>query len=142
MSIVNLLGDSKAIWIRNPPAATDVIQDLVSKCAIDLPEVYLEFLRFSNGGEGEFGVEPGWFQIWPAEQVIQLNEGYEVATNVPGFFAFGSNGAGEMLVFDTRSGQPWSNAMIPFIPMQSDKAKTIALDFEAFVRQMGKEFAG
>jgi hypothetical protein len=142
MSIVNLLGDSAAKWNRNPPAATDAIQDLVSECAIDLPDEYLEFLRFSNGGEGELGVEPGWFQIWPAEQVLELNKVYEVDTNVPGFFAFGSNGGGEMLVFDVRSKQPWSIAMIPFIPMQSDMVKTIALDFEAFVRQMGKKFAG
>jgi hypothetical protein len=142
MSILNLLIDSTAKWNRNPPAATDAIQDLVSGCAIDLPDEYIEFLRFSNGGEGELGVDPGWFQIWPAEQVIQLNEGYKVTENIPGYFAFGSNGAGEMLVFDARSEQPWSVAMIPFIHMQSYEAKIIAPDFEAFVRQMGREFAG
>ena len=63
MSIVNILSDSSAKWSRNDQASTEAIQDLVSKCAIELPGKYLEFLRYSNGGEGELGVEPGWFQL-------------------------------------------------------------------------------
>jgi len=142
MSIESVLSDSSANWSRNAPATSEAIQDLVSGCALDLPVDYLEFLRFSNGGEGELGVEPGWFQLWPAGQVNQLNEGYEVAANVPGLFGFGSNGAGEMFAFDTHSEMPWPIVMIPFIPMELESSKTITLDFGSFIKQIGREFAG
>ena len=142
MSIESVLSDPSTKWSRNAPAVPEAIQDLVSRCAFDLPGDYLEFLLCSNGGEGELGVEPGWFQLWPAEQVIQLNEGYNVAANVPGLLGFGSNGAGEMFAFDTRTAMPWPIVMIPFIPIELESLKIITPDFEPFVNQIGREFAG
>jgi hypothetical protein len=142
MSIESILSDSSTKWSRNAPAPPEAIHDLISRCAIDLPGEYLEFLQFSNGGESELGVEPGWFRLWPEEQVVELNEGYDVAANLPGLLGFGSNGAGEMFAFDTRSKMPWPIVMIPFIPMELESLKTITLDFESFVKQIGREFAG
>lgn len=62
-------------------------------------------------------MDPGWFQLWPAEKVIEYNNSYKVAENVPGFFGFGSSGGGEMLAFDMRGGKPRKVVMIPFIVM-------------------------
>ncbi len=49
------------------------------------------------------GADPGWFQVWPADQVVELNRGYEVCENLPGFFGIGSSGGGELLASDARS---------------------------------------
>jgi len=35
------------------------------------------FLKFSNGGERELPVDPYWFQILPADEVLKHNEGYQ-----------------------------------------------------------------
>jgi hypothetical protein len=142
MSISDLVADSSAKWDREVPAEPEAIQRLVAEAPVDLPEEYLTLLRHSNGGEGELGVEPGWFQLWPTEKVIEYNNGYEVAENVPGFFGFGSSSGDEMLAFDLRGGKPWKIVMIPFIVMQVEDAIIIADDFGAFVQSMGREFGG
>jgi hypothetical protein len=140
MDISDILEDSSAIWHRQVSATPEAVRKLVVESRIELPEEYLTLMLHSNGGEGDLAIEPGWFQIWPAEQVIELNRGYEVEKNAPGFFAFGSDGGGEMLAFDIREGKPWKVVMIPFIPMTADHAVTIAEDFEAFVRAMGHKY--
>jgi hypothetical protein len=138
MNVPDIIEDSSAKWDRELPAEPKVIQQLLAESEIDLPEEYLTLLRHSNGGEGELDVEPGWFQLWPAEQVVEFNRGYEVAKNAPGIFGFGSNGGGEMLAFDMRCGEPWRIVMIPFIPMRIEDAKVIADDFGTFVQSMGR----
>ena len=82
MDISSVLADRSAEWCRENPASPAAIQKLVNESGVELPEEYLHLLCHSNGGEGELAVEPGWFQIWPAEQVVALNEGYEVARNM------------------------------------------------------------
>jgi hypothetical protein len=94
MNISDLVADPSAKWGREPPADPEAIRSLIAGAGVDLPEDYLSLLRLSNGGEGELGVEPGWFRLWPAGEVIDLNRDYEVAELAPGFFAFGSSGGG------------------------------------------------
>lgn len=141
MNISDILKDPSAKWDREAPASPEAIQELVAEAEIELPEEYLTLLLYSNGGEGELAVEPGWFQLWPAEKVVGLNKGYEVEKNVPEFFGFGSSGGGEMLAFDSREGQPWKVVMIPFVPMTVEHAVVIADDFEAFIRAMGYKYS-
>jgi hypothetical protein len=136
---MDILVDNTADWERESPANPDVVQKLVNEAQIELPDEYLELLHYSNGGEGNLAVEPGWFQIWPAENVIEFNKGYEVQKNLPGFFAFGSSGGGEMLVLDTREGLPFKVVMVPFIPMKVELAKIITENFIEFVTAMGHE---
>jgi hypothetical protein len=139
MDIEAVLKEGAAGWQRQEtPASSDTIANLNSASPIKLPNEYLALLRFSNGGEGELGVGPGWFQIWPAEKVIEYNQDYEIAKNVPGFYGFGSNGGGELLAFDTRAGEPWKIVMVPFILMQQEDAVTIADNFGEFVRALGR----
>ena len=133
--------DSSANWERHVPASERSIQALTSNCAYQLPEEYLEFLMYSNGGEGELAIEPGWFQVWPAEEVLHHNHDYHMTEFAPGFFAFGSNGGGEMLAFDTRQVPTWKVVMLPFIGMDESEAVVIAEDFTSFARAMGREAA-
>ena len=138
MSLSDLVRTSMATWHVAPSGAEEaVIQNLIATVGITLPPEYAEYLRVTNGGEGDLGVEPGWFQIWPAEQVVELNGAYQVRENLPGFLGIGSNGGGELLAFDARSESPWPVVMIPFIPMDKAEARQVARDFESFVRFMG-----
>ncbi len=135
-----MLQESAARWQHAPPPAPRATIDaLVEEARIDLPNAYLTLLMFSDGAEGVLGIEPGWFQMWPAAHVMEYNRGYEVAQRIRGFFGFGSSGGGELLAFDTRMPPPWKIYMIPFIPMQEEQAICIADDFEAFIHAMGKE---
>ena len=118
---------------REPPADPGVLEALSATTPIALPEEYLALLRFSNGGGGELAVEPGWFQLWPAEEVLRLNRDHAVADYLPGFFGFGSNGGGELLALDARSGPPHKVVAVPFTLMDVDEAVIIADTFSEFV---------
>lgn len=124
-------------WEVVQPCTENVLQDLVKAAAIELPPEYLEYLRRSNGGGGDIGMEPGLVHLWAAEEVAQSNQEYEVQRNVPGFYAFGSSGGGEMFAFDTHRKKPWPIVIIPFIPMDAAYAVQIATDFASFQTMFG-----
>ena len=125
------------IWRSEMPASEFAIQQLLIDCGLPLPSAYLNQLRRSNGGEGDLAIEPGWVSFWKAEKVMELNRGYEVANNIPGFFGFGSNAGGEMLAFKVVGSGQFPIYMIPFIGMSEEDAVLLVEDFEAFSEAVG-----
>lgn len=124
-------------WIKVPDVRADDVARL-EVARTGLPAAYLDFLRSAGGGEGDLGVEPGWIQFWPVEQVVDLNRSYEVELNLPGFFGFGSSGGGELFAFDMRvDGEP-QVVMVPFIPMAASEARTVAPSFEELRQHFGR----
>ena len=134
--IAALLKDAR--WNTRQPASPAVVDELAHASKRQLPEAYLALLLYSDGGEGELSVEPGWLQLWPAAEVMKYNKIYEVDKALPHFFGFGSNGGGELLAFDLRDRGSCRVAMIPFVPMTESEAIVIAENFEAFVRAIGR----
>jgi hypothetical protein len=123
---------------RGSGTSDAVIRALATSAPIDLPDIYLEFLRNSNGAAGNLGLEPGYVVFWRAEEVLEHNAGYKVTEFAPGFFGFGSNGGGELLAFDTRGAKPWPVVMIPMIPMDPKEAIQIAPNFITFLTAFGR----
>lgn len=140
MGIRTALDDQSRVWTRKPPATIAVINKLVAESTVELPNDFLAFLALSNGGCGSLACPAYGFDLWPAEDLLKFNAAYETSTYIPGFIGFGSNGAGELLAFDTRQGQPYPIVMVPFIPMDSKCAKVIAADFIGFLNLLGREF--
>src|SRR5947209_6466533 len=98
MDVEPVLRDGLRGWQhREPPASATALRELAEAAPVPLPDEYAALLRFSNGGEGQLAVEPGWFQLWSAEEVLELNRDYGVNEFLPGFFGFGSSGGGELL---------------------------------------------
>jgi hypothetical protein len=137
--MLSVVKDLTADWSRQPPASATVIVQLVEECEAELPGAYITFLSLSNGGEGTLGIEPGWFRVWSAEEVLEANMGYEVRNHLPNHFAFGTNGGGEMFAFDLAGDNPSKVYMIPFITMEAGDAILIADSFEDFVSAMGHD---
>jgi hypothetical protein len=120
------------------PASEGAIRQLIVNAGIELPSDYIAFLSKSNGGEGELGVEPGWFRIWEAEETLANNADYSTDKYVPEFFAFGSSGGGEMFAFDLREGHGGEVVMIPFVPMNIKDARKVARNFTEFASWFGR----
>jgi hypothetical protein len=103
-----------------------------------LPEGYINLLRqHSLIGcpiEGELRIQPYWFRLWAADEVLQANLDYRVQEFMPGWFAFGSSGGGEIFAFDTRTAQPWKVYIVPCITINESEAILIAEDLEAFIK--------
>ena len=62
-------------------------------------------------------MNPGWFQLWRAQEVISLNEAYRLSQNLPGHTAIGSNGGGELFVFEALRGPVSRVFRVPAIGM-------------------------
>jgi hypothetical protein len=131
------IAERGGIWRGCMPASESSLQDLRKRAPAGLPDAYFMLLRFSNGGEGDLGIEPGWFCPWPADEVLKRNRDNEIADNMPGLFGFGSNGAGELIAFDLRHGPPWPVVMAPFIGMEPATVIRIAADFDEFLSRVG-----
>ena len=138
MTIAELIHDTTADWDRKSPASEAVLSKLSLEAGFELPNDYLTFLSHSNGGEGELGIQPGWFILWEAENVIQFGIEYEVPKYAPGFFAFGSNGGGELLAFEIRNNDECPVVMLPCIGMETNSAMQVAANFTEFAAQMGR----
>ena len=124
-------------WQREAPASEEALTALESGAPARLPAAYREFLRYSNGGEGILGIQPGWFQIWTAQEVLPLNADYQVQDWLPYLFGFGSSGGGELLAFDTRTPDEWSVCIVPFSDLCEASVLPLASNFTTFVQEMG-----
>jgi hypothetical protein len=139
VTLHEILSDPSGNWSRRPPASEAAIRTLAAACDFALPQEYESFLRYSNGGEGPLCIEPWYFQLCSAEDVLSYNRDYKVGQFLPGFFAIGSSGGSEMLAIRKRDGSPCPVYMVPFIPMSECDAVPIAHDFEMFAMALGRE---
>ena len=100
---------------------------------IELPE---EYKRFSATGpaEGELAVDPGWYQLWPLDDVAEQNKSYQIEEFAPGFLAFGSSGGGEILAFDSKH----RIFMIPAVGMSPDEARLVTESWADFERAIAR----
>ncbi len=126
--------EDEHIWRGREGASYVAIETLRSTAGVELPAEYLELLARSNGGEGDLMAEPGWFALWPAEDVVANNVGYNVGEFLPEYFAFGSNGGGEMFVLERARGRQSPVYSIPFVPMDAKDRMLVAPSFVSFVR--------
>ena len=138
-TLQEILNDLSASWSRRSPASKSAIRQLKADCEFEVPVEYEQFLRYSNGGEGYLCIEPWYFQLCSAEDVIGYNQGYKVDEFLPTFFAIGSNGGGEILAIRKCDGSPCPVYMVPFITMSELDAVQIAHDFEMFAMAFGRE---
>jgi len=84
---------------------------------VDLPLDYVDFLRASNGAEGPVG--RSYLEVWPAEDVLRLNEEYRAKEFLPGLMLFGSSLGGVAYGFDGR-GDKATIAEVPFDSMNPE----------------------
>jgi len=113
----------------NAPASAQALSSLISLLPRPLPDAYTAFLRRANGGEGFIGER--YVRLWRAEELIDMNRGYNVAQFFPDMFFIGTDGGGEAYAFNV-SGTVGAVFEAPFIGLPCD-ARMIADSFESFV---------
>jgi hypothetical protein len=116
------------------PASASQIQTAEQELGSTLPDEYKEFLRKTNGAEGEIG-ENAYLMLWPVEDIRRLNDAYQVATYAPGYLLFGSDGGGEAFAFDLTS-RNLQIVSIPFVGMSRDLAKPMGTGFWQFLDRL------
>jgi hypothetical protein len=134
---VNEPRDILANFQGNPPAVEASLEDVRQRGGIGLPTDYGAFLRRWNGGEGFIG-EKSYVILWTAEELLELNQAYQVNEYAPGLFLFGSDGGGEAFAFDLRR-DPCSVVSVPFVGMDLSLVRPVAEGFTEFLETMAQE---
>ena len=140
MSIGDIIAASLSRWVFANTGATDEdIRALTDATSFALPSAYLDLLRAVNGGEADIshltGDDSSYLDLWEAEDVVQFNTDYMLPQFAPSFFAFGSNGGGELFAFDSRRNDD-AVFMVPAIGMSDDTSLPFADSVDAFARRI------
>ena len=95
----------------------------------------MKFILTSNGGEGWVG-ENSYLSLWKIDEIVSLNEAYEVSEFAPGLILFGSDGGLNAYAFDSRNE---SNIVeVPFIGMDLMEVKNCGRNFVEFLKYLHK----
>ena len=100
-----------------------------------LPKDYQSYVEGGGTDSAYTEGDPGYFQLWPLEEVKNLNRDYRVDEYAQGFVGFGSDGGGEMLAFDSLG----AVYMIPFVGMNVSEAKKIAASWSELLSRIQKQ---
>lgn len=120
----------------NPPIDASAIRLFEKQAGFCLPDGYVQFLQLANGGEGFIGPN-AYVILWRLEELLEMNEAYQVAEYAPGLFLFGSDGGGEAFAFDRRS-DTLAIVSVPFVGMDLSLIRGVVLDFPTFLEELYK----
>lgn len=83
-------------WYSNPPCNQQMMLRLEK--SFPLPDDYKEFMSWSNGGEGYIGSQ--YVALWKIENVIQLNNDYQIQQHLSEkYLAIGTDGGDNCIGF-------------------------------------------
>ena len=104
-----------------------------------IPGAYLAYLREYGAVQVDVPhIASGFVAFWPLAEVLPLNEGYAIAKFAPGLFAFGTDGSGQLYVFDVRDPQRVSVGYVPSIPLELNEYRVLASSFEEFANELSQ----
>jgi hypothetical protein len=116
------------------PATLSSIETAEEFFNFKFPTDYKEFLQFTNGLEGE--TSDNYLVLWSTEELIELNQAYNVKEFVSDIIIVGSNGAEEAFAYDTAN---MTIVNLPFIGMGHIANKKISDTFYGFLSSQIKD---
>lgn len=128
---------------RSPLGASEAEIAALRTSAPGVPADCLTLLGIANGGEVdlETTAQMTWFRLWAAQEAIDNNYQYDVGGQIPGYWALGTNGGGEMLTFDGNDPR-WPLYAIPFSSMFEKDRVLVAVSLAALLRRVGPAMEG
>ncbi|KAB0265146.1 SMI1/KNR4 family protein [Microvirga brassicacearum] len=97
-------------------------------------------MSFSNGGEGPLSVQPLWFCLYPAEEVVEIAQAGTFREFFPNLFVIGGSGGGDAVAFDLRASEPYP--LVEFDMTNIDLAESvqqIAGSFDEALALIGRD---
>jgi hypothetical protein len=116
------------------PATPSSIETAEKFFNLRFPTDYKEFLQFTNGLEGE--TTDSYLVLWSAEELVELNQAYNVKEFVSNIILIGSDGAEDAFGFDTTN---MTIVKLPFIGMGHIANEKLSDTFGDFLSSQVKE---
>ncbi len=136
MNIQKILENPRFRLERRQPAAVNVLEDFLRSAPKNLPVKYLHFMRECDGATGDIPYDSGRIEIWPLEEAIDRQAGYGIEDSLPGFFAFASDEAGRVFVFDIRDSDGAAVLSVRLDNPSKDDLEEIAPSFSQFLEHI------
>ena len=102
MDVQKLLRNPRFRLLRGPAPDPSQVKQFREHAPANLPRTYVRFLEACDGARGKIPYDTGYIEFFSVQRVLDENRSHHVAQSLPGFFAFGSDGADELYVFDLR----------------------------------------
>ena len=118
------------------PATNDQLGEIEKHFNCIFPDDYKEFLKFTNGLEGF--TPSNYLVLWTTQELIQLNQAYNVKEFIANTIIFGSDGGEEAFAFDISS-TDFTIIKLPFIGMGHIANEKLFDTFESFLESQVKE---
>ncbi len=91
------------------------IAEIETAIKFTLPDDYKFFLSNYSGHEAFIGKE--YVRLWDIDELLEMNNGYEILEYLPLTLAIGGNGAGEFIAIEKIGLNDLRVALAPFIGM-------------------------
>lgn len=94
----------------------------------EYPQDYLSFIN--NLRDYEISSDTGYIELFPFNELEEINKDYETEVYVPKFITIGTNGGGVGVFINKENKQIYS---IPFVGMEETDAVFLANSFSEFI---------
>ncbi len=131
-AIDNIL--NKYNWPTRTTAGDMNIKHIENKIGFELPNDYKYFLSKYQRHETQIGKES--FNLWDLDNLLSLNEGYEILLNLPNTIGIGGNGGGEFIGIEKTGIEDFRIILTPFIGLDSADHIEIGRSFTDFILRM------
>ncbi len=136
MNVEKLLASPHFKWEQREPADREVFEGFRAAAPANLPNTYMKFMRVTDGGSGEAPFHAGWVEVWPLSEAVGRNDELGIGDKLPGFFAFGSDGADQLFVFDIRQEDGAAVCSIPSEKVEPDQLDRLCGSFSEFLQRI------
>jgi hypothetical protein len=100
----------------------------------EFPEDYISFMN--NLDDNEINTENGYIELFPLNELDEINKEYEIDKLAPNYIAIGTNGGGVGIFINKENKQIFS---IPFIGIEETDAILLANSFSEFIYKFENE---
>ena len=102
MDVQKLLRNPRFRLARDPAPDPSTVKQFQEHAPPNLPRTYVRFMEACSSARGKIPYDTGYIEFFPLDRVLDENRQHGIAQSLSGFFAFGSDGADELFVFDLR----------------------------------------
>jgi hypothetical protein len=142
MNIQKILNHPRFGLHQKGPTGAATLQEFLDNAPENLPVKYLDFMRISDGAQGDIPYDSGHIEIWPLEEALKRQAGYGGNDPLAGFFAFGTDGSGREFVFDLRDLDGAAVYSVPSSNRSKESLEKIAPSFSQFLEHIALMHGG
>jgi hypothetical protein len=133
MDVQKLLRNPRFRLEQGDEATPDLVKQFQHDAPPNVPRTYLRFMQACNGARGKIPYDTGFIELWPLERVLDRNREYGIDRELPGYFAFGTDGADELFVFDLRKDDGAPVCAVPAKSASAAKVTPLTNSFSEFL---------